>query len=275
MAISGLVNLLESITQQQFGQNQSDNNKFSAIGTSPIQNNAAPANTADRFTPSNQTTAQTEGLFQIAQFTAVANLPNPQAAPPQIDQDATPARIPSVPKPEAAVGTQTIVPTPAAPATVVANTTPARIEDQLQSLNTALSDLGLDNTQISQVDQIASVIQNFSPTAYSDIVYQLQALSRQPAQPSSTTAIGSSNANANGGAFQLQELALTFTGLHTAPANGPGSGNGSGQNAAANAASLQPFNLQVQEVQLTLSNNNGQTLQVQAGQPAAANATAG
>ncbi|MGD0908514.1 MAG: hypothetical protein ABSA96_13095 [Candidatus Acidiferrales bacterium] len=277
MAISGLVNLLESNAQQQLGQDHSENNRIGAIGTSVIQNNTARTNAADRFTPSDRTTtAQPAGLFQIEQFATAVNLPLAQSAAPLIVRNAAPAQIPTAPSPAVvpAPVTQTTAFTPAAPATDVAKTTPTSQQDQLQTLNTALSDLGLDNTQISQVDQIASVIQNFSPTAYSDLVYQLQVLSQQSTQQTAAAAIGASNTSTNDGAFQVQELAVTFARLQGTPATRTANGNGNGQGAAGSTNQLSPFNLQVQDVQLTLSNNNGQTLQVRAGQPAASNASA-
>jgi hypothetical protein len=279
MAVSGLVNLLESLANQQ---DQSDRPNLGAISASLTQNNAAPpATTEDTFTPSNQSISnqigtQAAGLLQIAQFapfTPLANLPLTQTSVPQAVQNTAPAQTPTAPNPAppAAAVTQPNTATTAAPATAVAPTTPTSQQDQLQTLNTALSDLGLDNTQILQVDQIASVIQNFSPTAYSDIVYQLQTLSHQSTQQTAASAIGPSTTNANGGAFQLQELAITFTGRQATPANGTANENGTGQNIPANTTQVAASNLQVQAVQLTLSNNNGQTLQVQAGQPVAAN----
>ena len=275
MAVSGLVNLLESLANQQ---DQSGNTNLGTIGTSPSQNNTAPAAAPeDRFTPSNQSisnpaSAQAAGLFQVAQFTASADVPLAVTAAPQAVQNTAPAQTPTAPNPSPAATpvTQTLAITDAAPATAVANTTPTTQQDQLQTLNTALSDLGLNDTQISQVDQIASVIQNFSPTAYSDIVYQLEALSQQAAP----RAIGASNASGNGGAFQVQELAITFTGPQGTPANGTANENAGGQGTPVNTAQLTASNLQVQAVQLTLNNNNGQTLQVQTGQPAAANVSA-
>ena len=48
------------------------------------------------------------------------------------------------------------------------------MEDQLQALNIALEALGL-TLPTSARDQIASLINAFSPTAYNSLVYQLEA----------------------------------------------------------------------------------------------------
>jgi hypothetical protein len=56
---------------------------------------------------------------------------------------------------------------------------------QLQALNNALASLGLNAQQLAQVDRIASLIQDFNPTAFLSLVHQLgvlaQANSNQPA----------------------------------------------------------------------------------------------
>lgn len=171
-------------------------------------------------------------------------------------------------------------------------------QQQLQALNNSLVTLGLTPQQITQLDQIATIISDFNPTFFTALAYQLQELAQaqqalasataggaQTAAPNSATAnvngapanaIGAGAVGANGGGFQIQELAIRFTGIEaqgTAPANAtaagqttPANGNGNIQAAA--------FNLQIEEVNLTLVNGNGQTAQIQA--PAApASQTAG
>ncbi len=73
------------------------------------------------------------------------------------------------------------------------------------------------------------------------------------------------DANATGGGFQIQELSIKFSGVQETL-------NQSGANGQAGNTSVQlsAFNLQVEEVNLTLANGNGQTAQIQAPQPAAA-----
>jgi hypothetical protein len=213
MAISGLVNLLESTAIQQFGPAHSNTRVNSEQPAhAQIQNSVAPApNTSDRYTPSDrtdstQTTAQAAGLFQVApfiRFTAPPGLASPQAVAPQSVQNVTPAQTPAASNPAAAAiaVTQANTVTTPAPAPIVANTVSASQEVELQALNTALSNLGLDTVQISRVDQIASsVIQNFSPAAYSDIVYQRQSLSQKLTQETAASAIGEPNTGTSRGA---------------------------------------------------------------------------
>jgi len=185
-----------------------------------------------------------------------------------------------------------IVAAPAA-ASVTANST----QSQLLALNTALAALGLNASQLAQVDlnasqlaqvdQIAKLIQDFNPAAFASLLYQLEALAHVSAQPAaapptSTTAQSATSANATvagtsaagtttgitsgtntAGGFQLQELVIKFSGIQesfTQTGSGAQGGNSNFQ--------LSAFNLQVEEVNLTLANEAGQSLQVTAPPPA-------
>jgi hypothetical protein len=186
MAIGGLVNLFDGAAVQQFGQAHSYNgvNPEQSSHTQ-IQKSVAPApNTGDRYTPSggsNSTvaSAQAAGLFQITEFIQIGS-PNASASQQPVAsqsvQDVTLAQSPAAPNPATAVAvTQPNAVSTPAPPPIIANAASASQEIELQALNTALSDLGLNSAQLSRVDQIASsVIQNFSPAAYSEFVYQRQ-----------------------------------------------------------------------------------------------------
>jgi hypothetical protein len=150
-------------------------------------------------------------------------------------------------------------------------------QSQLQALNNTLAALGLDPTQLAVVDRIALLLQDFSPLAFTSLVNQLTALAQTTvpqasaagganptgANPnpatSTTTPEGSTAATPAVGAFQLQSLEIKFTGvqatLSATPANGD-QGN--------TVAQLSAFDLQVQEVNLTLANGNGQIISLQA-----------
>jgi hypothetical protein len=151
----------------------------------------------------------------------------------------------------------------------------------LQALNNALASLGLNAQQLAQVDRIASLIQDFNPTAFLSLVHQLEILARansnQPAAanvansavpgsnspaPDNTAPANNSNGATSGG-FQLRELVIKFSGAQETLTGGA---NGNGGNSTLR---LSAFNLQVEEDNLTLTNNAGQTLQVQEPQPAA------
>lgn len=205
------------------------------------------------------------------------------------------------------------------------------VQSQLQSLNNALAALGLSQADIQVIDRIASVIQDFSATAFTSLVYQLEALAQNAAQTSATPAAStnplpnangaaatatnanSANTAANaaagtspagaaattpaiaaavptnapnttgaspngGGGLQVQELVIRFSGAEVQGTLG-GATNGTANNQNANGGTTfqaSAFNLQVQEIALTLNNANGQTIQVRAPRDErAANATGG
>jgi hypothetical protein len=89
-----------------------------------------------------------------------------------------------------AAGTATQPAAAAAGTTNAATTGSTSIVEQLQALNNALQALGLSPTDINQIDQIASVIKDFNPAAFTSLAYQLAALSPPAAtqQPSANTA---------------------------------------------------------------------------------------
>jgi hypothetical protein len=144
----------------------------------------------------------------------------------------------------------------------------------------------LDPLEVAQIDRIASLIQDFNPTAFLSLVHQLEALAQANSPQSATAnaangtvpgsnfpapANAASATNTNGttsGGFQLRELVIKFTGVQETLTGGT---NGNGGNTT---LQLSAFNLQVEEVNLTLTNNGGQTVQVQA-PPQAANASNG
>ncbi|HKV63594.1 MAG TPA: hypothetical protein VJO16_16935 [Candidatus Acidoferrum sp.] len=180
----------------------------------------------------------------------------------------------------------------AAPAGTTTITPANSTQSQLLALNSALYALGLNDSQLAQIDQIASLIQVFNPLAFTSLVYQLEALAQTSAQqaaaPISKTASGtpsSSPATANTpaaavpaagtsgntagpnttGGFQIQELVIKFSGVQESFAQ-----TGSGAQGGNSNTQLSAFSLQVEEINLTLSNPAGQSFQVTSPQAAAA-----
>jgi hypothetical protein len=199
------LNLLENISPHQPGQDRQNSN-LAAIGASLIQNTVTPANITDSFTPSDQGISALAGVQGVGSLNATqrallataSNLPaQPISAP--APQSATSAPAPATPTPAAIVAalTQAAAIGSPAPVTAIPDVNPAALQSQLQTLNTALSNQGLNTTQITKIDQIASIIQNFSPVAYSDLVYQLKALAQQPAQQTAATAGGAPTTKPN------------------------------------------------------------------------------
>ena len=113
----------------------------------------------------------------------------------------------------------TALPQPVAAATTTANATSAgtanataagaaSVQAELQALNNTLAALGLNATDIRKVDQIASLINDFNPAAFTSLAYQLERFAQNVAQQSAAaaantaahapTATGSSGATAEG-----------------------------------------------------------------------------
>ena len=163
----------------------------STTATAPTATNTA-AN-QDQFTPSIPAVAQDPGLFQagqIALFSAAGSFLLAQnggaaqtqtsAQPPIAAPDAT----------QAAAGT-------AATNASVATQDNSQIQSQLQSLNTALEVLGLSPSEITVVDRVAQLVQDFNPTSYSDLINQLQAAAQAaaPQAPAAQTSTAQASAN--------------------------------------------------------------------------------
>jgi hypothetical protein len=67
----------------------------------------------------------------------------------------------------------------------------------LQALNNVLQGLGLNWSDIQQIDQIASLTNDFNPTAFTSLAYRLAALASNPAQqPAPTPAAGGQQTSA-------------------------------------------------------------------------------
>jgi len=145
---------------------------------------------------------------------------------------------------------------------VAANAPPqtaADAQNQLLAWNTALAALGLSHNDIGTLDRVATLVKDFSPVAYASLLAQLEAFAQAVAPQTTTTAANaatvSAGGNANDGTFQIQELAIHFSGEEQGTSQ---------QGAGGNHVQSSGFNLQVEDIRLTLTNNNGQTVQVQA-----------
>jgi hypothetical protein len=61
-------------------------------------------------------------------------------------------------------------------------------QEKIQALNASLPALGLSKVEIQEIDRLATLIQNFNPGAYADLVNQFEALGQQSTQPSAASA---------------------------------------------------------------------------------------
>jgi hypothetical protein len=257
MPVESIANLIQNLSDQVFGQTQSNGVQKSLLGqASPVT--AAVAE--DSFTPSAQNGSaqvpvQDAGLFQFAPGTLTTIRTNSTG--------------------QAAVGaaiTPGAAQAPAAPSTQedTSAASAANLQLQIQSLNAALPALGLTKTEINQIDRIAALVQNFNPAAYANLVSQFEALAQNagPSLSANATVLPSpSGANsavnsANGNGYQVQGISITFTGS-TQPGNSSFAGGG-GKNSDANSTQSASAGLQIGQVQFTLINGHGQTVRVQA-----------
>jgi hypothetical protein len=282
MSVDGIANLFQNLPGQLPGQTQEIRTAKGASGT------VNPVVTEDIFTPSTQNplaplTEQDAGIFQVspaALTAAAANLLFPPSAS-NTDQWGAAVQATNAGAPQAAAATNTgsagnagqpAANTPAAQANLGAAAA-ATVQLQIQALNAALPSLGLTNNQVNEIDRIASLVQNFNPAAYANLVSQFEALAQQAAPPNTvnlpvipgTSPATNSGTGASGSGFQVQEVLLKFTGAPQAAA-GNTAGNGNGQSAPANTPPTAGPALEIGQVVFTLTNANGQTVQVQSPQ---------
>ena len=59
-------------------------------------------------------------------------------------------------------------------------------QTQLNTLNNALAALGLSAADIRQIDRVASLINDFNPTAFTSLAYQLEAQAQNSTAPSAS-----------------------------------------------------------------------------------------
>jgi hypothetical protein len=159
MAVTGVSNLTELISSQPLGQGHV---ALAGVGIRPLQTQNAGASTLveDSFTPSsqltsNQATAQDAGLFQVSQFALSAVATDSLNAQPPVREQ------PSV--------------TAVAPAANAITVPSDNTQNELQALNRVLLGLGLTNSDIEQIDRVATLTKLYSPRLYTDLVEQLKA----------------------------------------------------------------------------------------------------
>ena len=273
MAVEGVVNLVQNLADRLFGQGSAVQAASPLLGAKEI---GTSASTEDTFTPSTQSnslrgSAQDAGIFQlsapplttVAQPGSDANL---AVFPPQAGSSGA---APNSSAPQASQG----VPSNSGANAAQIGTGPAaaaELQNKIQTLNASLPALGLTNGEIEQIDRIASMIKDFNPAAYADLVSQFEALAQQAAQQKAAGAASVSplglaettsvDANANNGGFQVQQALTHFTEPQVTANGAPSSG---GTSPAANPTPIGVTGLQSEQVQFTLSNASGQSAQVQ------------
>jgi len=231
-------------------------------------NTVNPGVGEDTFTRSTQNNsdgapAQDPGIFRLSQNAASVVTPNTF-----FTAQAVGSPSPGAPAVYGRQGTAA----PKSPAT--ASSAVADVQAQLQALNAALPTLGLTNAQIQLIDHIASLVHNFNPAAYANLVNQFEAQAQQSVQqdatntPASTAAAGTIP---NGAVFAVQDIVIHFTGSEGTLNNAAAVGGG--QAADGNNTQNPAANLQIEHVQFSFVNGKGQTFRVGTPQqqPAATN----
>ena len=287
MAVEGITNLVNNLSNQLFRQ-PSDPPAATAPGAPAVP---APAVAEDTFThlppnDSTQGTAQDAGIFQVSQgalATISANVilarPDTGAATNAGNASANagatgaPQAAASGPAPSAGTAEQSASANgtggqPASgPASIAANA--ANVQIQLQSLNAALPALGLTNEEIQQIDRIASLVHDFNPAAYANLINQFEALAQQAAAQSPVISAPNANAAtpvdpaaaASSGGYHVQSVSVQYAGSNgavTSAATSAAIGAAGSSNSQPGAPAAP-----VQQVQITLVNNSGEVVQVQ------------
>jgi hypothetical protein len=285
MSVQGIASLVQSASEHLIGQTQE-----AKVGTPPpeIEFASNEREAVDKFTPSTQdNSAQEAGIFQATSGTIPAlpaNLIFPQIAPSG-SQDGAPGQptiaessgaeaaqsAPANGKPDANANQEGAT-APAAQATI-SSAAAANAQAQIQALNAALPALGLTNAEIQQIDRIASLVQNFNPAAYANLVTQFETLAQQlaPANAVNAAAIPGTNSAAGGG-FQVQEISIQFAGAQNSAVSNAQASSGV-QDSAANPGLAAGIGLQLAQVQFTFTSADGQTIHVQALQQSTATRT--
>jgi hypothetical protein len=275
MAVEGIGNLVQNFADHLFQQGAATPSVPRIVGSQNLGIGAPPE---DTFTPSAQNNlgadAQNTGIFQPGQgalSAATAGILPPQAPPNAGPSASSPANTGAANANSNANGQQGA----AADASVGPGATPgqansgpaasAQVQLEIQKLNASLPALGLTNDEIQEIDRIASLIKNFNPAAYADLVNQFEARSQGATQQTSSGApqVSSSSAglastagagaNSTDNDFHVQTLLPPQTAQGSAQ---PGTSNES-RNPAATSVVFPAPGLQGLHVEFTSPTGNG------------------
>ncbi|HKM66676.1 MAG TPA: hypothetical protein VJX70_05875 [Candidatus Acidoferrum sp.] len=317
MSISSIVQITERLFSGNIGKNPEDQGKNQAAPAT-TQGQANRTEFGDRFTPSEQAdpanAAASTGVFQLERlrFTALnlqkggGNAATTNAAAPTAATaapDNTALNVAAVPVAAAAAApAAAVVPAPvtaaAQPATANTTASASQTQQDLQTLNSTLTALGLNAAEIAAFDQFAGILLQFNPNALQQLESQLNLLAAQyqtqnapapaaaaaaaptaattapaaapatPATAAPTPVTAAPAAAAVTPGFQLTELAISFKGVNETVTQGGQNGGNS------TTTQISAFSLQVQEVRVSLTNPAGQTTQLQVPQATGTTATA-
>lgn len=280
MAVEGIGNLVQNLADHLFQQGQATPAVTQVVGAHNV-GTVAPAE--DTFTPSTQSgsaaaVAQAAGIFQLNPGTPTTSTAGVLSA--QAPSNAAPSASPAATRAGNPSALQSATGAAEGPGANSGQAAPdpaatADLQLEIQRLNAALPALGLTNSQIQQIDRIASLIGDFNPAAYANLVTQFESQSQNVAQQAApvsplSAASGSgpapgSSTNSSDNGFQVQEIL-------TPAANSQGNAQPSSSNASlGSSASPAVFNapgLQSQQIDFAPANATGQDGQTQPPQQA-------
>lgn len=263
MGISAIVHIADRLLQRNASDAQQNGAGTQTAHNAP-ESRANRTEFGDTFTRSGQTNAGTstdEAAFVQAEqlrfaartFQTGTGNQGPANAAGTSQAQTPPAAVEAAP----AAGPQP-APASAADAGSAKAVAPyTQTQENLQTLNSDLSALGLNAAEIAAFDQFASVLLQYDPNALQDLENELNLLAAQFQTQAGAQAGGTQQATANSPGFQLNELSITFR-------NFTGATGAQGPNAAGQPpAQVSGFTLEVQAVTVTLGNAAGQTAQIQ------------
>lgn len=189
MSVVDLVNLSGPLVNQNAEQNAEVQASQKLSATQADQEPLTVAR--DQFTPSTQngqaqSSAQAAGLFTVPQtplFSAAAGSLIGQSPTSSSNQIAAENSASSGAN-QSTIVTAVAAPTPTIPPTIDSTYT----QQELQPLNEELTSLGLSQQEIQQLDEIATITNDFSPVAFTAQAYQMKELALQNSQPASSAA---------------------------------------------------------------------------------------
>jgi len=181
VSVTSVVNLNDGLV----GQQSTQQTQGSPAGNAVSQQASVSALPQDSFTPSSVTGSSDSTAQAAALFNAPKTSPLPTSTTSTTLQSAGVANSGSSASnanAQSASGAQadstsTAVTTSTATGSVAQQT-------QLNTLNNALAALGLSAADIQQIDRVASLINDFNPTAFTSLAYQLEAQAQNSTGPS-------------------------------------------------------------------------------------------
>jgi hypothetical protein len=204
VSVTSVVNLNDGL----LGQPSAQQTQGSAASNATSLQASVSALPQDSFTPS----AASESGDSTAQAAGLFNAPTTSGLPANATSTTLQAGGPSNLGSSTSNANTQSAPSAAADSTAPASAAPGSASQQTQvnTLNNALAALGLSAADIRQIDRVASLINDFNPTAFTSLAYQLEAQA-QSSTTSSRSAQGTQSAVAGASAVGATSTSTAAT----------------------------------------------------------------